>query len=341
MKLQPATLEKRAAKLGELLPRSRLHPAVLAWIDQRRKSELWTIALSGGVDSVALLLLLWVHFPECRERLVVVHFNHRLRGRSADTDETFCRELCRALAVKFVFGRRRTTQHVNSEADARRLRFEFVTSAMQRAGARLLWLGHQQNDIAETMLMRLARGSGAGGLSAPRPCQKMTDGRVHLRPLLSIQRAELAAAMQSARLPWREDASNESRGFFRNRIRLDVLPAWIDAAGRDALAGAALSRELLAEDDAALDDYAAQAARKMPRAQLDLQMTAGLPRAVLRRLLHRWLLKFAGAPALSRQAFDLLLHAVEQGKPTRQSIGVEGFARIRRGMLIYERGLKK
>jgi len=341
MKLQPATLQNRVAKLGELLPRERLHPAVLAWLARRRQPEPWVVALSGGADSIALLSLVWMHFPECRERLLVVHFNHRLRGRAADADEKFCREFCRGLKVRFVSGRRRASSEVKSEADARRLRFEFITATMQRAGARLLWLGHQQNDVAETLLMRLARGSGTGGLSAPRPVQAMTDGRVHLRPLLSIQSGELEAALWQARLPWREDASNETRDFFRNRIRLDVLPVWAEAARRDAIAGAALSRELLAEDDAALDEYAERLAKAMPRAKVDLTKTAGVPRAVLRRLLHRWLLKFAGAPALSRQAFELLLKAVEQGTPTRQSLGVEGFARIRRGVLYFELSTKK
>lgn len=341
MKLQPATLQKRAAKLGELLPRDRVHPAVLAWLVRRRKGEPWTIAVSGGVDSVALLLLIWAHFPERRDQLQVLHFNHRLRGRAADADEKFCRDLCRALNVKLVVGRRRASGKVNSEADARRLRFEFITTAMARVGARVLWLGHQQNDVAETLLMRLARGSGAGGLSAPRPVQVMADTRVHLRPLLNVQRRELENMMRLARLPWREDASNAMRSFFRNRIRLDVLPAWTEAAGRDAIAGAALSRELLAEDDEALDEYTARLAKMMPRGKLDLKKTAGVPHAVLRRLLHGWLLKFAGAPTLSRQAFTSLLHAVEQGAPTRQSLGVEGFARIRRGVLFYERNTKK
>lgn len=341
MNLQPATLQQRAAKLGELLPRERLHPAVLAWLTRRRKPEPWVIAVSGGVDSVALVLLVWTHFPEVRERLLVVHFNHRLRGRASDADEKFCRDLCRAFNVKFVAGRRRGSSKVKGEADARRWRFEFITTAMEQAGARLLWLGHQQNDIAETLLMRVARGSGTGGLSAPRPVQVMTGGRVHLRPLLSVQRGELEKVMRLARLPWREDASNETRSFFRNRIRLDVLPRWTAAAGRDAIAGAALSRELLAEDDAALEDYADRLAKTMPRAKLDLKALAGAPRAVLRRLLHRWLLKVAGAPALSRQAFELLLKAVEQGESTRQSLGGEGFARIRRGVLYYERNPKK
>ena len=97
---------------------------------------------------------------------------------------------------------------------------------MKKAKARLLWLGHQQDDIAETLLMRLARGSGTGGLAAPRPAQELSDGRLHLRPMLSLKKAEITTALKQAGAVWREDASNASGDHFRNRIRARVLPAW-------------------------------------------------------------------------------------------------------------------
>ncbi|MCC6415057.1 MAG: tRNA lysidine(34) synthetase TilS, partial [Opitutaceae bacterium] len=238
MKLSAATLYQRAAALGGLVPLTRWHSSVVTWAMRRRSRERWAVALSGGADSVALLLLLWAHFPERRGQLLVLHFNHRLRGRAADADEKFCRELCLGLGVEFEAARRATSDKVSNEAEARDLRFAFIQAAMRRHGAKALWLGHQLNDVAESMLMRLARGSGAGGLSAPRPVQVRAAGRVHLRALLNVRRSELEDALRQARLRWREDASNATRDYFRNRIRLDVLPAWTAAAGRDALAGA-------------------------------------------------------------------------------------------------------
>ena len=92
---------------------------------------------------------------------------------------------------------------------------------MKQRKIRLLWLGHQQDDIAETMLMRLARGSGSAGLAAPRPRQAMSDGRFHLRPLLTLKKAKIVAALRAAGASWREDATNARGDFFRNRI-LDV-----------------------------------------------------------------------------------------------------------------------
>ena len=336
MKLQSATLIRRAELLGELLPRECLHPAVLQWAESEKSGSKRVVSLSGGADSVALLVAVWAHWPEQREGLQAVHFNHRLRGRASDGDENFCRELCARMSVPLWVGRRRVTQKVGSEAEARKLRFAYINRSMRRVGATGLWLGHQQNDIAETMMMRLSRGSGAGGLGAPRPVQSMPHGRMNVRPLLNLQRTEIEVALSTAKIPWREDASNRSDDYFRNRIRNEVLPAWIKASGRDALAGAALSRQLIEEDDVALEEWADRLYVMMPPGKLRLLELKDVPSAVLRRVLYRWLLAQPGAGELSRQAFELLLERVRSGESTRQSLGRDCFALIRKRMLSYE-----
>lgn len=338
MKLQPATWIRRAGLLGELLPRERLHPAVVAWAEKKARAEKNIVALSGGADSVALLVLVWVHWPKQRDLLQAVHFNHRLRGRASDGDEKFCRELCAGLSVPLWVGRRRATQTIASEARARELRFGYIDRKMKQARAKGLWLGHQQNDVAETMFMRLARGSGSGGLAAPRPVQLMPEGRINLRPLLDLKRVEIEAALREAKFAWREDASNRGNDYYRNRIRHDVLPAWIKAAGRDALGGASLSRKLIEEDDEALEAWADCLFAAMPAGKLRLGDLAEVPTAVLRRIVYRWLHAQQGAGDLSRQAFEQLLERVKLGASTRQSLGREGFAVIRKKTLFYEIG---
>ncbi len=339
----------KTARMGELLPLDRLHPAVLAWTEHRRKSDVWCVALSGGADSLALLLLLWAHWPERRARLVALHFNHRLRGRESNTDETFCRRVCAALGIKlltgaWVVGRGlsptvgQKARPTVSEAEARAARQGFFAQGMKRLNSRALWLAHQQDDIAESMLMRLARGSGTGGLAAPRPVQAMGDGRVHLRPLLTLKKSELVAALRAVGAPWREDSSNGQPDYFRNRIRRDVLPAWGAAAGRDALAGAALARERLEEDEQALEGWVDTLAPLNRAGGLEVGSLKGKPRAVTRRALHRWLLRLKQPHDLSRQGFELLLAAVERGQPTRFSLGTKGFAVIRRGQLSFQHG---
>lgn len=342
----PAVATALAAKIDH----KALHPAALLRAraeflrDTRRggKAARWAIGFSGGADSLALLLIMWAAGAGRWGRdFVVLHFNHRLRGRESMADERFCAQVCAALGVTLVTGRWLQAKRGASEAAAREARLEFFQREMARRKIRLLWLAHQQDDIAESMLMRLARGSGAGGLAAPRPVQPMGAGRLHLRPLLTLKKSALMEALHAAGAVWREDTSNAEDLYFRNRLRRRVVPAWIKAAGRDALAGAALSRERLDEDDAALEAWTDTVARFTKSGALDLRALAERPRAVVRRALHRWLLRQRGAGELARQGFESLLTAVIRGQPTRHSLGVEGFAVIREGLLRFERRRQK
>jgi tRNA(Ile)-lysidine synthase len=338
-------------RLAQAVGRARLHPAVRAWAEGRPAREPWAVALSGGADSVALLLLLWGLWPARRSRLRAIHFDHRLRGRAARADAAFCRRLCAALGVAFSggawtdraaaglpAGRPVGGRRAVSEASAREARFAFFRRELGRRRIRVLWLGHHQGDIAESMLMRLARGSGTAGLAAPRPIQAMPAGRIHLRPLLTLRKEELRGALRAAGASWREDATNGGGAFFRNRVRRSVIPAWRRAAGRDAEAGAALARERLEEDDVALEAWVDALDPLTRGGALRLDRLKGLPRAVARRALHRWLLRVGREGLLSRQGFEALLAAVERGVAARHSLGVEGFAVLRGDRLRLGRG---
>jgi tRNA(Ile)-lysidine synthase len=313
-------LPEAAATLAKLIPRERLDAAVLAWSETAAR-RCWGVGFSGGADSLALLLLLWSHWPGRRRRLRVLHFNHRLRGAESRAEAQFCRRVCAVLEVRMIAGEWRGRHAGASEAEAREARMEFF-----RRHSRVLWLGHQQDDVAETMLMRLARGSGAGGLAAPRPVQSFADGRVHLRPLLTLKKHEIATALQAAGARWREDSSNGQPDYFRNRVRLRVLPEWQEAAQRDAVAGAARSRLLLEEDDGALEKWLDELGPIDRWGRLRLERLRGKPRALWRRALHRWLAANPRCGEMSRQAFEALLGAIESGRRTRQSAGRLGFA---------------
>lgn len=335
-----------ATALAAQIDHRRLHPAAMqrALVEHERakrrgeKPPRWAVAFSGGADSLALLLILWAEGPGRWGRdFVAMHFNHRLRGKAADADEKFCREVCAALGVTFVAGRWAGSRQKASEAQAREARFGFLEREMRRRRIRLLWLAHQCDDIAESMLMRLARGSAAAGLAAPRPVQEMRPGMLRLRPLLSLQKATITAALKSAGAVWCEDATNAGEDFFRNRVRRRVLPAWAKAAGRDALAGAALSRELLEEDDAALQSWVDELRPVDRYGRLAVVRLAGKPRAVLRRALHRWLLAVQPETDLSRQGFNQLLGLVTAGRNTRFSLGRRGFAVLCEGYLAFRK----
>ncbi len=328
-----------AAELAARFPRERLHPIALdriqrAWADGERVA----VAFSGGADSLALLLLLHAHAPSAsaRRRLLVLHFNHRLRGAASTADARFCERVCAGLGVTCQVGvwEERPDKSTISEATARQARLTFFDRTLSRRRTRLLCLGHHQDDIAETLLMRLARGSGTSGLAAPRPVQTLPGERTHLRPLLTIPHSALIEALRAVGAVWREDASNATDAYFRNRVRRHVLPVWAEAAGRDAVAGAALSRELLDEDDNALDQWTDAATRLDEEGRLQLPVPpATLPRAVLRRVLRRWLNHHEVGENLSRQGFDQLLGLAERHQPGRISLDAKRLVVFRKHRL--------
>ena len=325
--------------LSHAFSAGRFNPAVVAWIEEEGDDRPWAVACSGGADSVCLVLLLYANFPKRRGRIKVLHFNHRLRGEESDGDEEFVRVLAGCLGLDFFSDRweREGSESLN-EGEAREARFVFMHSAMMDLSARALFLGHQLEDVGETMLMRLARGSGTAGLAAPRPVHNFGDGRVHLRPLLDISKSEFVKVMRQNDIPWREDSSNLTGDFTRNRLRRNVLPVWQEAVPHDVHAGAAHSRALLEEDDKALEEWLDSI---MPQdafsVRLDLSSLVGKPRALYRRALRRWLALNGLGGVLSRDAFESLLEAACANMSFRASAGADCFVEIKSGRLVLER----
>ena len=200
-------------------------------------------------------------------------------------------------------------------------RHAFLSVVCSNSGAEVLLLGHHRDDLAETTIMRLTRGSGTDGLAAPRPIHRVRNVW-RTRPLLSLARAEIRAALLEAGIFWREDASNLDLGPFRNRVRRQVLPQLVEVAPSDALSGFARSRDLLEEDANALEALAKEAFPKLVRndGSLDASGMRELPSAVMRRVLRKWLGEGAAADALSARAFDDLLLEVASGRPSKRSL---------------------
>src|SRR5258708_189591 len=182
------------------------------------------VAVSGGADSVALLLLL----EELREplglSLSVLHFNHKLRGAESGADETFVRELAAADALECVAGAedvaaKGQVEGGNLEEVAGGLRFTFFDDAVKTARLTRVAVAHTADDQAETVLAHLLRGTGPAGLAAIYP----VVGTV-IRPLLEVRRADLREYLTKRKQNWREDSSNRDTTRTRARIREKLLP---------------------------------------------------------------------------------------------------------------------
>lgn len=191
-----------------------------------RPGERVAVACSGGADSVALLHIL----AELREELGVVlsvaHFHHQIRGTEADLDQRFVEELAAKLQVDFYSGSGNVPQHaaqskVSLETAARELRHQWFAGLIKQGKADKIATAHTLDDQAETVLMRILRGTGARGLAGIAPAQK---AKHLIRPLLTTSRREVESYLKAKGQGWREDSSNLDLGHTRNRIRHTLLP---------------------------------------------------------------------------------------------------------------------
>jgi tRNA(Ile)-lysidine synthase len=282
MKLQPLTKLERKLR-AELRRLGAENSAVL-------------VAVSGGADSVALLdaLARWRARQPNPVPLCVAHLNHQLRGAEADADAEFVRELALRLGLPAVIEQLDVQAAANAtrqnlEATARRLRYEFLQRAAQLCQTPIVLTAHTQDDQAETVLMRLLRGSGAAGLRGIHPQVLLSGDCQLLRPCLKVTRAEVLAHCAQHNLVYRTDSSNLSPDFTRNRIRHELLPLLRTFNPRSA---EVLERtaELLAAEDAYLE-LAAQgelAAISASERKLSVPLLLAQPLALQRRILKRW-----------------------------------------------------
>ncbi|WP_309381709.1 tRNA lysidine(34) synthetase TilS [Cerasicoccus frondis] len=313
---------QQALRLADYWKSEPLHPATTHVIDQFKVS--WGVACSGGADSLALLLLLWARYPQRRGRLRVLHFNHGTRGEAANADADFVQAVAQGLGLEFRLGQAAFAQGAKvGEAELRAARLQFFSEA----DCAIVCLGQHANDVAETQLMRLTRGSGADGFAAPRPVsQPARNSPVHLRPMVEWSREAIVAGLRAMDIPWREDASNQSGDYFRNRIRNDVWPALVQASPSDPLQGAIRVRQLLEEDADALDSWLESVyPAKEHKDHLAANGLRGKPRALWRRALIRWLARMELLDNLSAGAVDDLLLSWIEEEPLRFSVGKSKF----------------
>lgn len=240
------------------------------------------LGLSGGADSVALLLMLL----DSGKRVEAAHVHHGLRGEASDGDEAFVRALCAEKGVPLRVYHATPPAHPGEDW-ARRARYGFLREAMAATGAEALALAHHRDDQAETLLMHLLRGAGLNGLTGM-AADATIDGLRVVRPLLTVSRKELRAFLTARGQPWREDASNGDTRYLRNALRLEILPR-LEALTPGASARIAATADALREDEEAL----AWAARRFLIEHADglclpLRSLVPLPEGMRKRVLRAW-----------------------------------------------------
>lgn len=225
-------------------------------------------AVSGGPDSVLLLHVLdtlVAQWPKHeRPELRVAHFNHMLRGREADEDEAFVRQLCEHMGLDLVVGRPKQLPQAieaTSETWAREERHRFFCAQTgEEDVVTLICLGHHADDRFETMLINLGRGSGLGGLVAMPAFDR--SGLV-VRPLLTANREDVMTALEEISAAYRTDPSNEVMTTWRNRLRAGIIPEMKDLFGDKLLARIRQTSEILEDENRYLNEVTTALAKRV------------------------------------------------------------------------------
>lgn len=264
----------------------------------------YVVAVSGGVDSTVLLDLLRL---QPGVRLTVAHFDHGIRDDSA-VDKELVAEHARRYRLPFVYDAGRLGPGA-SEAEAREARYAFLRKAQAACGADAIITAHHQDDVLETAIINLLRGTGRKGLSS------LTSGEGIIRPLLDVPKSEIIDYARRHGLKWREDATNTDTGYLRNRIRHEILPSWSEADKRRLLA---LTRHM-DEVNRELDELLAPAAQ----GNLSREWFIMLPHGIAREVVASWL-RGQGVREFDRRTLERLVVAGKVAEPGKAIDIVKG-----------------
>lgn len=235
----------------------------------------YVVAVSGGVDSVALLHIL-AQKPDIA--LVVAHYDHGIREDSMQ-DRKFVQQLAEKLGLPFVYEAGHLGANA-SEATARSARYAFLHSVKQAHNARAIITAHHQDDVIETALLNMVRGTGRKGISS----LQSTDDIV--RPLLTVPKAEIVRYAKANSLAWREDSTNSEDIYLRNYLRHNILKKISETERKELLTHITKMRDINHEIDALL---LAQINTQDSPQVINRYYFTQLPHAIAKELLAAWL----------------------------------------------------
>lgn len=279
-----------------------------------QNGETVLIAVSGGADSVALLLALneLVTSGKLKLRIAVAHLDHKLRGPASKSDALWVAKLAKQLGHQITVGsvdvkKRAARGSENLEQAARRIRYDFLVQTAQSRKAAIVLTAHTMDDQAETVLLNLLRGSGADGLGGIEPVRSLVPGKEPLlvRPLVSwARRQDTENHCRKHGIEFRQDEMNLDESFARVRVRRQLLPL-MEGFNPKVIQGLTRTAELLREDTRALESAAARllelaadngplSRNKLGAATLRLDLLVMADPALRRRALRQWLARCRG-----------------------------------------------
>lgn len=259
-------------------------------------SAKMVLAVSGGLDSIVLMHALRLLREESGWSLTVCHVHHGIRGEEADRDAAFVEQEAHNIHMPFIGKRvdvpRQLQQGESQETGARRLRYQALVEVAETVGAQVILTAHHRQDQAETVLMRVLRGTGVTGLAGIQEVRQLGAQRL-IRPLLYTSRDDIAAWALSEGLSYVEDSSNSCKDYTRNRVRLELMPQLARQYNPKIVHHLAQLADLAAQDDRYLQEMAREAYAKVVTwyeldrrfAELDTLGLRALPLALQRRVI--------------------------------------------------------
>ncbi|MEF3692072.1 MAG: tRNA lysidine(34) synthetase TilS [Candidatus Moraniibacteriota bacterium] len=294
--------------------------------------------ISGGPDSACLLDILVLLAKKKKFKLLVAHVNYGLRGKDSDGDEKFVRNLAEKYGLRCeVMDAKEKTKNKVNEKKLREIRYAFFEKVRKKNNFDLIAVAHNQDDQAETVLMRMFRGSGSGGLSGIRP---LNDKLV--RPLLALSREEISAYLKEKKLRYRIDKTNRENIFLRNRIRNKLIPLLEKEYNPVLRRNLAERAEVLGEEY----DFLLQSAEKVFR-KIKFSDSSGsyyfgvnffekIHPAMQRQVLRMIILKLRGNLLnIERGNTEEILKIIKSAKNKSQKLFFGGLKIERKGDIIY------
>ncbi|MDT8715752.1 tRNA lysidine(34) synthetase TilS [Clostridium sp. 19966] len=213
------------------------------------------VALSGGPDSICLIDILNKLKGKYDIELFAAHLNHCLRGEEADADEQYAKEFCSERNIAFYSKRVDINKlvkekNISSETAGRQARYEFFNELKDKIGAQKIAIAHNSNDQAETLLMRLIRGSGIEGMNGIKPVRDS----IYIRPILILNRNEIESYCEENQLKPRIDKTNYENIYNRNKIRLELIPYIQENFNKDIVSTLNRFSYLISVDDEFIND---------------------------------------------------------------------------------------
>ena len=280
------------------------------------------LGFSGGMDSVVLAEALC----RCGFRPLCLHVNHGWRAKASTEDEQWVRCWCRDRGLKLDV-KRLGVGVKRTEGEARKGRWAFFRKMTVKHGLTSLYLAHHADDRVETFFLQLLRGAGPEGLAGLRE-QRQIEGLTVLRPLLAFTKKELKFVAREWKLDWREDATNRSPDYFRNRVRHRLLPYLKKLGGRDPLPLILRTIRVLEGENAY---WESELSRTWP-VQLPLLQLKGRSAGWQRRALRLWLVSRGVTDADFEQIEQVRL-MLERVKPSKINLSKNRCCRRRSGVL--------